>query len=219
MARLPGPESSEEERKAFFGKLAPKAPEEYQFSFAGTDDKGNQKGPPAEMVTEYAKQAHALGLTQEQADGLGKWMTESADARANERKERWDKGMSALLEEFGEDGLKQRQNLAKAVLQKFGKEGDGELLVEAIEQNPALIRILGEIGVQFGEAIDAGIHQGGSDEMDMTTAQIDRRLDEIRADKAFLDNEDPRHKTLMQEYERLGKVRFDRQQAAANRAA
>lgn len=215
VARIPGPEASEEERKGFFGKLAPASPEEYEFSFTGTDEQGNPKGvQDQELVKEYATKAHELGLTPQQADQMGVWMAERAKANMDAKQEAFDKGMESLRKEYGEDGLQQRMTLAKAVIQKFAGETDTIPLAEAMQSNPALIGILSNIGEQMGEAIDAGVHRDRSDVGQWTKTEIERRIGEIRVDPAFNDAESPRHKPLMQEFERLGEALYRRENAA-----
>lgn len=220
VVRIPDETATEEERKAFYAKLAPKAPEEYEFSFVGTDEQGNRKGPGDETLADYRRAAHEAGLSPAQAESLGKWMNDRAMERVAERKAERDKAWATLSQEYGENGVEQRKTLASAVVDKFAKdETQGNILKSALATSPELIHVLSGIGEQLGEAVDAGLH-GGSDEMDSwSTTMIDQRLSELTQSAAYIDNEHPDHKRVVAETERLYKTKTAREERAKQSAA
>lgn len=142
--RIPGKDATPEERNAFLNKLGrPETADKYAFSVP--KDMPEELPYDGEAAKAYAKEAHELGLSQEQASKLHDWFIQS---------------QTATVKGFGEQQLAQKTEKAKAAVKTLEAEWgpiDGEtakanlqfadrVLAEAEPETLADLQAFGIIG-------------------------------------------------------------------------
>lgn len=163
---VPKADAAQADKDAFYNSLGrPEKPEGYGFK---KPDKIGDKAVPdtawdGARATAWQNRLHALGLTAEQANGVMMGAVEEsmqgADMIAGVRKQIYDTGVAALKKEWGADYDK---NLAaaKGAAEEFG--GKEVLTNPAIENDPAVIKMLAKIGLQLSERPGSGLRQQAS---------------------------------------------------------
>ena len=210
--KLPGEKDTPEEREKrladIYGKLGRPAdvagykadvawPEGYQVSDA--HDQG------------FKQAAHKLGLTNSQYQGIMQWFAgyvgEGMQGAGKTMQQSREEG-ERELKEVWKQNYEKNVSLARRGFGAFAKEalGDGEkveALVAKIEQTPLandpnFMQVLAKLGAWMQE--DNLI----SGETETTSKDgIQQKIAAIKAEKAYWDNKDPRHKGLVAEVDKL----------------
>lgn len=182
----------------------PDKPESYQLP---TDLKIPDGLPIDEnMLTNFRKTAHELGILPKQFAGMYKWyMTEIANQynkynedTANSMKE----AETALRGKWGAD-YGQNEALAKKVFQTFMDEKSFAEFEKGLGNNPIIIEMFANIGKVLSE----DQLKGKPDTLQMTPAEAQSKIQVIKNDMnhAYWKSEHPGHADAVAEMERLMK--------------
>lgn len=184
---LPGKDTSDEDRNAFYTQLGrPETAEGYELPADGLPE--GYKADP-EKAKEFFEFAHKQGFTDQQAAGMVRYdalRTASIAKAANDaRKVNADAVTEGMKKEWG-PSYDEKMALAKGALSKFGGP---ELLAEiedtGIGNNPALIKAMAEIGKAIAE--DEILGSGKSRQFISSPAEAEAKIGALRGDKEFME--------------------------------
>lgn len=211
--KIPMPKSDAEWSEVYDRLGRPKAAEEYEI---------NPHPDAPEKMVERMKQnvgwfketAHKLGLTQDQAQKFYHEYTGlvmNANKQANERIEQeMSQAQQSLKSELGE-AYAGKMALANRAISEVG----GEELIALFERsgmgrNPVVVKAFIKMGEMMGEEV--GLTKDGQPSASMD--DLDAQIAEIKADPAYMDAKDPRHKTLVDKMSKLMSRRHPEPQQA-----
>lgn len=158
--KVPGKDATEEEIHAYWNALGrPEKSEDYKF-----EETQFPEGLPKseELEKSYTQLAHALGLTNPQAEGLYKFYNDIMINAFNEQKKAKEGAQEAvekaateadeaLRKEWGKDYDANKELMKRAMMQ-FGGEGFGALMDSSeLGNNPTIIKAFVNIGKKMGE--------------------------------------------------------------------
>jgi hypothetical protein len=142
---VPEDKAPPEKWDEFYNQLGrPDKPEKYEF----TKLEGMEREP--EMEQSFRLQAHALGLSQKQADGLNRWVGELAkgklDTDLKAHNKMVEEAEATLKKEWGND-FQKNLAIANKALHRFGGKAVGEKLkAKGLDGDPDLVRFFHTLG-------------------------------------------------------------------------
>lgn len=154
----------------------------------------------------FKQKAHELGLSNSQLEGLTKWFAQESQYGIEESQSQLqgarEKAMAQLRREHGaatDDVIAG----AREVLNTFGDEDFSQFVEDSgLGDNPQFISFLNGIKKQVSEDV-FGQAQRRSAGQGLAPADAQSRMAELKKDPAYLDQTDPRHKSVMQQLENL----------------
>lgn len=205
---IPGKDAKPEDWRAFYSRLgAPEAPDKYEFPQYEPKTEGFTIDP--EMQTQFAQQAHELGLSKAQAAKLFDWYAQSSDGIAQQALENdmrfQQEAKTQLAKEWG-NAYDQNVNFARAAAKEYG----GEELINVLEEtrlgdHPVILKALAKIGRALAE--DPMHTSQSGQNFEMAPAEAQAKIAEKKGDKEFMaaytDQSHPRHKYAVEEMSRL----------------
>jgi len=170
---IPDEKAPQEKWDEFYGRLGrPEKPEKYEFS------KVEGIEPHAETESAFRVQAHKLGLTQKQADGLNRWVGELAKTHAETGLQAHNKAVEeaelGLKKEWGKD-FDGNLVIAQKALHRFGGKDLGERLkAKGLDGDPVVVKFFHALGKATGEDADLKGVGGGGQPRTKTRAQLEQ---------------------------------------------
>lgn len=152
-AQIPGKDASDEDWSNWYKRIGrPDSPDGYELANVERDANLPQDEQGAEQ--QFARTAHANGLTKEQARKMWKYMLDSSATMLNainaSRKEALQKADTELRSELGGEYNSGLQ-LMKRVVKRFADDDARQALDEGLGNDPRLIRMLIGIGKVMSE--------------------------------------------------------------------
>lgn len=142
---VPDDKAPPEKWDEFYNRLGrPDKPEKYEL----TKLEGMER--EADMENSFRLQAHALGLSQKQADGLNRWVGELAknkmDTDLKAHNAMVEEAEATLKKEWGNDYAKNLAIANKALHRFGGKELGERLKAKGLDGDPVLVRFFATLG-------------------------------------------------------------------------
>ena len=185
---VPGEAATEEELNNFYTALGrPETPNDY--GVKPLDEMPNGFPYKEELANEFAGEAHKLGLTTKQTQGLFNWfLSMEVDAFNGINKDREEEKQNAelaLRKEFGkayDDKLKAAQTL----IRKYADDDVFKHLEDTgFGNDPKVVKLIARIAQEFSEDRLKGDGSGVYGAMSPQEAQS--KIQELQADKEFSD--------------------------------
>lgn len=200
LLRVPKSGLSPEDLKPIFERIGvPKDPAAYKFDDVKLPDE--MKPFVGKFTAEVAREA---GLTQHGAKAVVEWFlrTNAAEAEAAEKRfvEEQGKAKTVLTAEWGQAApakLQAAETFAKAM----GLDDETVSLLEGAKGPEWVLRTFSALGEKLGEyklVEGEGQLEGG-----LTKAAAQAKVNELRADPAFMDRKHPRHAQVLAEIDKL----------------
>lgn len=213
LANIPGialmpAEGDADAQSAFWGKLGrPATAAEY--GLAKPD-----KLPPGvewsdDQIKAFTEQAHALGLTKAQVVGLNDWNLQQQTLAAETAIEAGKQAESALRTKWGA-AYDQNLGIGRQALEKLGGPEMATKYGDLLKGNPEFAVLMHAAGLATLE--DKVIRSvGGDGNLVSTPAEIQDKIDELKAHPAYTDNKNPEHARVVAKmsayYDQLTKAR------------
>lgn len=209
LLKMPGPESTEEQRAEFFAKLGrPDTPDDY--GLAKPDDWPEDLPFDNEAAGEFSKKAHELGLTKEQAQGIMNWYNGKSrgdwEGAMNQAKEGVAQMEARLKQEFGA-AYEERVNLGKEALKQYGDPEFVEFLeTTGLGNHPAMVKTMAKVAMALK---DDGLLEGSvaPGRFQMTPEEANEQIGTLQSDKefmaAYMDKKNPGHQAAVQKMSKL----------------
>lgn len=205
--RLPKPDASPEERKKFmddlYGKIGrPASAKEYKYNLPQVPE---EFGWSQDHLGKFAEKAHALGLSNEQLQGVLDFYGEYQNGMTPDYEKLQTEAKEALVKEFGKGADRKIAFAQRVLVTRGGKE-----LVDLVERtgignHPVFIKLLAE----FGEvAAEKGMIDGGQTS-GMTLDQIQAEIDAAKNDpkSPYQDSKHKDHDKAVQRQNELYRMR------------
>lgn len=218
---IPGDDADENTRREFMGKLAkvpglttiPEA-DDHEGMAALWEKLGRPKSPagyrldhsswPKELPydekgeKDFLENAHRLGLSKGQAQGLAQWYNGVAgnafraiqQMRENARKE----AENSLRQELG-PAMEQHISAARSLLREFADPTALQELEQGMGNHPALVKMLAKVGLMLQE--DNALGMAGSSAPTLTADQLRENINKELLDPAYLDGGHSRHDAVV----------------------
>jgi len=189
---LPNEHSTKEERDEFLRKIGrPDTPEDYGFKPPTKEELPEGATYNEELDKAFAKKAHELGLTKEQANALRQWHNEAALASAKSSEEvmakSYEEAQNALRKEWGK-AYEANLDLANKAVRTFDPKN--KLIELGLANDPDVVRMFAQIGKAISEdklvVADAG----------RTPASAKQEINSIMGNPKhpYFDKDHPAHK-------------------------
>lgn len=201
---IPGKDAKPEEIASFRQAIGvPEKPEGYKLT--PLENLHQEIKITPESQAEFFAFAHKAGIPAGMADELNKWWLTKMDTQLKARdKQQADQAAAseaALRQEYGADYAKNIMMANQLVTMAGGK--DAADAFGNLGDNPVVLRTLINIAKNFSE--DGGLRLP-SGHLGVTKAEAKRKIEELRADKAYADGNDPRHNKVIAELTELYKI-------------
>lgn len=217
---VPGKDAKPEEREAFLTALGrPPKPEEYKFSEIKELHKSINLSP--ESVKAFQSQAHKLGLSQEQADGLNQWhgniLSQIAAQQEKAQNEAMLSAETSLRKDWGEKYDDNKALVGKAAATILSAEELASLGgAEGLGNNPIASKLVYGLASRMSEdsirnlrPADGGANQGQPEALKQYKSMMAGEGD---LGKALFDDRNPRHDEAVKEKVRLANLAYPDQQ-------
>ena len=140
-----------------------------------------------ELQDGFAKLAHEQGISKTQAESLYNWymenQTKELSLLQSSRQQQAEEQVNVLKQEFGV-AFDEKVSLANQALRQFGGDDAVTALAESgMSSNPALVKMLSEVGKLIGEDQPVGQSNRSFTE---TPAEAKAQIAELYRDKAFM---------------------------------
>lgn len=238
--RIPGPESTDEDRTAFHTKLAERVPGVYympdpenpeqikalQRKLGAPEDGNGYTFTPPEggdldetMTAQYRGWANDLDMTQAQADGIYKKFNEYQLAAVGALKQGHGEKITALKAEWGvtfPDKVKKIDHLVSKYAETDGFRAE----LAAGNVPPHILKMFSQMADGLlGEGMQMVGTGGNEPPAGLPPAEAAERAAEVRNHKAFLDEAHPEHKAMVAKHlEYMKQANPNASQAAPARA-
>lgn len=174
VTRLPDPNDAEA-TKSFLSKIGrPETADGYRLSIPD----GTQVDP--NLVNEFKKQAHEMGLSNKQADALVQWNIQLDNQRRQVFEAQTSKAIEHMKQEWGNE-YENRHAAVKAMVGHFGSkypEAAQELVYGPAGNNPIVLNALAELAKVYKEnGVINGDHVAGG----LTPEEARLRIAEINS--------------------------------------
>jgi hypothetical protein len=209
-----------EEVDAYYQALGrPEAPDKYTWDTPENIHPAIQITP--ELENSYRDVAFKLGLTSEQAAALRMYHLDSLTAQINTQeqaqKDALLKAETDLRKEYGA-AFEEKVNTAKKVVDTFGGDAvKAELNKNNLGNNPALVKMLADIGSKLGEdSIAKGGRPSGMMTPEQAKAEIKRMNTEATQNPKhpLMDDMHPEHKEAIAKRDSLYKLAYPESEGA-----
>jgi hypothetical protein len=209
-----------EEIDAYYQALGrPEAPDKYTWDTPENIHPAIQITP--ELENSYRDVAFKLGLTAEQAAALRMYHLDSLTAQINTQeqaqKDALLKAETDLRKEYGA-AFEEKVNTAKKVVDTFGGDAvKAELNKTGLGNNPALVKMLADIGSKLGED---SIAKGGKPSGMMTPEQAKAEIKRMNTEATqnpkhpLMDDMHPEHKEAIAKRDSLYKLAYPENESA-----
>jgi len=182
-------EAGPTEKAAYYEALGrPKMPDDYKI----TVPKDMEEMYQPDALKDTMQTMHALGLTQEQAQGMvamdAARVKEAMTQRDAAKKAAYDEGIKILKTEWG-DAFPQKMHQAQAVIEQGVPAEQKEELLEKWGNDLDLIRALSKMGELLLE--DTMADTGGAGERAMTPEDLENKAKEIMQTPGYLEGRLP----------------------------
>ena len=209
-------------RFAVSGDLTPKTPEEEDTFFAKIgrpkDENGYSFALPEEIEKDeevkslfdvLKKSALAGNLTDSQfTRQMNAFMGAVAELEEQE-KQTINSQRQKVMEEYAAkcgENFKPKMNDLNTICRSIGDEFVDHLIKMGAGHDPVVIEGLLKLGAGYVEK-EGGLYRTDGGRA-LTNAEIEKEIAQIKADKAYLDGSDPRHKSLVNRMTVLMKTKF-----------
>lgn len=197
---VPTDKSTPEEVQAFWSAVGrPEKADGYKLT--DLKDLHPRIQPTPESRAQFLEQAHKVGLTTAQADGLHQWFMgtihnslTAQDKAAGDAKQQAE---TALRTKWG-GSYDQNLSLAQRVMKTFGSEK----AVASIGNDPDVIELFAKIGQKLSEDTTGSV---GFSSLTTSTADAKRQIEAIKADPkhAWFNEKHPKHAEAVAEMRKL----------------
>lgn len=199
--KIPKEDAPFEEWDKFYGKLRPGTPEGYKVNRPSNgewDDKTEKK---------FLMQAHTMGLTNKQVQGIFDWLGTFTDEALREGGIRLEKTTEELQKEWGSNYARNVAYAQRTVQQVGGDEIKQLLDDTGLGNHPAFVRFFAKIGKELAED---GIIPGGIMGIPGREEAL-QKIAELKNDRKgpYWDVNHPDHITTIQKVEELYKLVYD----------
>lgn len=200
--RVPDQNSTDEEWAEFYNKIRPAELDKYEIK----NTLGKEAALDEEMFKEFKQNAHKMGLTPKQAQGLVDWFNQTANNAQSQQtlaqKQEYEKEVNNLKSQWGE-ATEREMKLATRAFKEFADESDIEYLKsKGLASDPRLIKIFNKIGHGLMEdKFDSESHGNFA----FTKDQIDKKIADLRGDVngPYWNSDHPNHKRTVEEVNKL----------------
>lgn len=164
----------------------------------------------------FRQAAHSLGLSNAQYEGVMKfyagYLGEAMQGQTQQAGQSKEDGEKALKQEWGINYQK-NLTLAQAGLGKLAKDALGddatalveEVTASTLANSPRFLKLLAKLGAEMQEdGLVIGEQEGG-----FNKDAIEAKIAEKKADKAWMNDRDPRHAILVKEVDQLYQQLFN----------
>ena len=205
--KIPMPQTDEEWQEVYSRLGRPEEAAGYELT-VGDSLSPEFKEEISKNMDWFRLKSHELGLS---ADQAGKLYTDYTDyiydiaKTQNESvQQEMDTAQTTLKTELGE-AYEGKMTLANRAISEIG----GEDLISLFERtgmgrNPTVVKAFIKMGEMMGEEV--GLDSGG--QPTQSTDDLDTQIAKIQADKAYTNAQDPTHKTLVTQMQKLMVRRF-----------
>lgn len=186
-----------------YGKLGrPQAAIDYKIDPSITPEGAvNEK-----LQTSFLEAAHKIGLNNTQANALVSWNNEQLQSIYSIKDEQAKDAVSQLKHDWG-NAFKERLAVTERVLTQFG---EGEVSAAAVRDNPALIKLVYNMGKDLIEGQVSG--DSGLGSMTMSPKEALDKINKLHRDsefmKAYHEQKNPGHQGAMEEMTDLHKMAY-----------
>jgi hypothetical protein len=169
------------------------------------------------MLEGYTQKAHELGVPKETAENLANWFIQNQLEQMNMHQATTNQNESekveTLKQEFG-TAFDARIEMANKALRKFGgDEAVNAIHSAGLSNDPALVKMLSEVGKLIAE--DTFVGPKSSPSFGVTPDEANKQIAEKFKDQAFMsrwhNQADPGHKAAVAELEQLYKLKNGQQ--------
>lgn len=196
---FPGPKSTEEERIAFYRKAGIPDPEKYSFDH-------KKYGLPDDVAKEMKEIASKNGIHPSALDSVLKFVQEKSTATDQaldaQIKAQTNEQIASLKKEYGTAFGKYLGLATDVAKQVYTPEELAYIKQTGRNNDPIFVKLLMDRAKSmYGEEMVDDDHTAKG--LVATPEAIEKRIAEIMEDKGYNDFSDPRHKSLVQEMEKL----------------
>ena len=203
---IPGKDATAEQWSEVYNKLGrPASADSYNLEHVPDMPEGIIDD---DKVSGYGGIAHELGLTTKQANGVFQWYQETIMSELTGMDEVQQRTAAettqVLQEEFG-NAFPEKIRLANSVFRntRGGEEALQALKDKGLANDASIIKWAVEIGASMGEDRLLGLDGARAAKGPATPVAAQARIAELRNHKAYNNQYDPEHTTVMKEVEQL----------------
>lgn len=206
---IPGENATDEEKAKFLEAIGrPKTADEYKFTPIEKLHPEVQVTPESEKA--FRDEAHKLGFTNAQVDGLNSWYLNNISNALIKRDEAMvkqkEEAAKKLNTEWGAD-YDNNLNLAQRLINKFGGKEAMEAFKKAgdLGNNPAIARLLVNVAKKMTEDT---VMKGEFNELLGTAQEAQRKIESMNKEIMTTDPSDSKYSKLLEERMKLYQIAY-----------
>jgi hypothetical protein len=203
---VPTEHTTPEEFRGILNKLGlPEKAEDYKIEF-------KEKSLGADFTKAFQGKAHELGVLPKQAQAMADWFGELAGQEAGNTekliKEQFEATVTDLKKDWGNAFQLNVGRANKVLLEYGGKEMVDAFNKEGLGSNKSVLQFLAKMGEHLykEQKVVGGDDTSLGDQL--SPKELDVAIGKLRAEPAYFNKQDPRHKGLVEEVNRLSELRW-----------
>lgn len=183
LIEMPGEDAGADALGAFFNKLGrPETADAYNLNVPDTAD--------ADLTDWFRNTAHELGLSDRQAASLYDKWNEMSDGRMEQMQSNQEleseQAIANLKKEWGQ-GFDAQIDMGKRAVNALGYDQESLSSLEEKLGTADMLKLFAAVGSKMGEDTFEGSDRKGSGSFGLTPAAAQQQMNDLRTDKAFMD--------------------------------